>query len=392
MKRLVILLGSILLCSSLSHAAVTINFVESGGDVVATSSGSINTAGFAIKSGLGGSSSGFVNGTNVSASWLCIIGTGAFSGSTDAYVLSSFTSDNTEVCATQSRGASSGSGDFVGVISRLGSGSGTDGVYVPLGYVSGNPVSGTSTWSAATFASLGLITGTQVFTWGSGADADSLTLNIGGSVAPTTYSVGGDVSGLTGTGLQLQNNGADTLPVATDGPFTFVTELADNATYAVTVSAQPTGQTCSVTNGSGAIAATNVTNVAVTCVTNVIPTYSVGGMVSGLTGAGLVLQNNGGDALAIAADDQFAFATELTDGAAYAVTVSTQPTGQTCSVTNGSGTIATADVTNVAVACVNNIVPPVETAIPVPTLSQWALILFSVLLGLMVFVNRRRLF
>ena len=208
----------------------------------------------------------------------------------------------------------------------------------------------------------------------------------------TTFSVGGSVAGLTGTGLALQNNATDTLSIAADGPFTFVTELADTAPYAVTVSTQPTGQTCSVTNGSGVIAAADVTNVAVTCVDDVVPTYSVGGTVSGLTGAGLALQNNAADTLPVAADGPFTFVTELADGAAYAVTVSTQPTGQTCSVTDGSGTIATADVTNVAVTCVDDVVPPATPAAPIPAASQWALIVLSMLVGLMVFVNRRRLF
>jgi len=210
-----------------------------------------------------------------------------------------------------------------------------------------------------------------------------------------TYSIGGNVSGLTGTGLALQNNGADTLAIAADGPFTFSTELVDTTAYAVTVSTQPTGQTCSVTNDSGTIATADVTNVTVTCVTDVIPTYSIGGNVSGLTGTGLALQNNGADTLAIAADGPFTFSTELVDTTAYAVTVSTQPTGQTCSVTNDSGTIATADVTNVAVACVNDVRPPVvppTPAVPIPTMSQWALITLSIFLGLMVFSNRKRLF
>ena len=83
----------------------------------------------------------------------------------------------------------------------------------------------------------------------------------------------------------------------------------------------------------------------------VVPTYSVGGSVSGLTGSGLALQNNGADTLAIGANGSFTFAAELQQGNAYAVTVSTQPTGQTCSVTNGSGTIATIDVTNISVTC-----------------------------------------
>jgi hypothetical protein len=61
-------------------------------------------------------------------------------------------------------------------------------------------------------------------------------------------------------------------------------------------------------------------------------TYTVGGTVSGLTGSGLVLRNNGGDALPVSASGMFTFATKVANGAAYAVTVSTQPTNpaQTC--------------------------------------------------------------
>ena len=41
----------------------------------------------------------------------------------------------------------------------------------------------------------------------------------------------------------------------------------------------------------------------------------------------------------------------MADGAGYQVTVKTSPAGQTCQVTGGSGTIAAANVTNVAVSC-----------------------------------------
>lgn len=124
------------------------------------------------------------------------------------------------------------------------------------------------------------------------------------------------------------------------------------------------------------------------------PTYSVGGNVTGLTGTGLALQNNGGDTLAVAAAATvFTFGTELLDLDTYAVTVSTQPAGQTCTVTNGSGAIAAADVTDVAVDCVDDVVvPPPTPAIPVPSMSQWALVMLSMLLGLMVYANRKRLF
>jgi uncharacterized delta-60 repeat protein len=83
------------------------------------------------------------------------------------------------------------------------------------------------------------------------------------------------------------------------------------------------------------------------------PTHTVGGIVSGLTSGSLVLKNNNGDDLTISANStSFTFATALASGAAYAVTVATQPSGLTCSMSSGGGTIASANVTNVVMACV----------------------------------------
>ena len=162
------------------------------------------------------------------------------------------------------------------------------------------------------------------------------------------FNVGGAVSGLSGAGLVLQNNGGNLTPVAASGNFTFSNSVGAGALYNVTVNTQPAGQTCTVTNGAGTASA-NVINVAVNC----INTFTVGGNVSGLAGTGLVLQNNGGDNLAIAASAAFTFATALPAGSAYGVTVLTQPSGSTCSVTNGTGTL-TANVSNVVVTCVSS--------------------------------------
>ena len=165
----------------------------------------------------------------------------------------------------------------------------------------------------------------------------------------TSYTVGGTVSGLSGT-VVLQDNGGDNLSLSASGSFTFATPLAAGTAYSVTVATNPSGQTCTVTNGSGTIASANVTNVAVSCTNVVVTTYSVGGTVSGLSGT-VVLQDNGGDNLSLSASGSFTFATPLAAGTAYSVTVATNPSGQTCTVTNGSGTIASANVTNVAVSC-----------------------------------------
>jgi hypothetical protein len=82
---------------------------------------------------------------------------------------------------------------------------------------------------------------------------------------PGYFRIGGTVSGLTATGLVLQNNGGDDLPRMADGPFQFAIAIADGGAYAVTVSAQPTEDTCSVANSSGNVSGSDVTNVMVTC-------------------------------------------------------------------------------------------------------------------------------
>jgi large repetitive protein len=170
--------------------------------------------------------------------------------------------------------------------------------------------------------------------------------------AQSGFTVSGTVAGLDGDGMVLQLNGANDLAVANNGTFTFSAQLTNTTAYSVTVLTQPSApsQTCTIGNGSGTIAAANVTNVAVTCATGA---FALRGTVSGLAGTGLVLQNNGGDDLAIATNGEFSFPSPIASGAVYSVTVKTQPSGpsQSCSVANGSGTIGSADVTNVAVNC-----------------------------------------
>jgi hypothetical protein len=80
--------------------------------------------------------------------------------------------------------------------------------------------------------------------------------------------------------------------------------------------------------------------------------FTVGGRTSGVIGT-VVLQNKGGSDLTLSANGVFTFATTLASGAAYNVSVKTQPKSQSCTVIHGSGTIANANVTNVAVACSN---------------------------------------
>lgn len=164
-----------------------------------------------------------------------------------------------------------------------------------------------------------------------------------------SYAIGGTVSGLSGS-VVLQNNGSDDIVISTDGPFTFAAKLSSGATYQVSVLTQPDGQTCTVNNASGTVSGAKVTNVAVTCATL---TYQVGGTLTGLAaGKSVVLQVNGTDSLGLTENGAFLFPTPLAVGANYVVTVHTHPVDYSCSIANGTGTITTADVSDVTISCV----------------------------------------
>jgi 6-phosphogluconolactonase len=81
--------------------------------------------------------------------------------------------------------------------------------------------------------------------------------------------------------------------------------------------------------------------------------YTVGGTLTGLTGQGLVLQDNSGNDLGLASNGAFVFTDGIKNGDTYSVTVKTQPStpSQTCTVQNASGTIDKANVANILVTC-----------------------------------------
>ena len=81
-------------------------------------------------------------------------------------------------------------------------------------------------------------------------------------------------------------------------------------------------------------------------------TFTIGGSVTGLgTGLSVTLLDNG-TASTVSANGAFTFPTPLATGATYNVTVGTQPSNQVCTVTNGSGTVGSTNVTSIQVACV----------------------------------------
>lgn len=81
------------------------------------------------------------------------------------------------------------------------------------------------------------------------------------------FTVGGNVTGLTGT-LVLQDNGGDNLTITSNGGFTFATPVDSGTSYTVTVAQQPTNQTCTINRAMGVVGNGPVNNVGVSCAIN----------------------------------------------------------------------------------------------------------------------------
>jgi len=164
------------------------------------------------------------------------------------------------------------------------------------------------------------------------------------------YAVGGSLGSYRGDGLMLVETVSGQVFYAAQGSTDYAFSLEDGAQYNIIIGAQPESPTeiCDIRNGSGTVTGAAVADVAVTCA----PGFTVGGGVYGLNSVGLMLQNNGADDLDVVGHG-FEFATPLIDGSAYDVRISRQPETQDCSISNGSGTLAGADVTSVKVTCRN---------------------------------------
>jgi uncharacterized repeat protein (TIGR03803 family) len=106
--------------------------------------------------------------------------------------------------------------------------------------------------------------------------------------------IGGTVTGLAqGASVALLDNGGDLMTVTSNTTFTFLTALAFDSNYQVTVDTQPAGQTCTVNYPSGT-APNNITNVIVQCTAeSVLWSFGVG--ADGVNPAGAPLQASDGN-------------------------------------------------------------------------------------------------
>lgn len=81
-------------------------------------------------------------------------------------------------------------------------------------------------------------------------------------------------------------------------------------------------------------------------------TYTIGGVVSGLAqGETVRVLNDGADGQTVSANGSFVFPTALPPGTSYSAALGPSPDGKACSMSNSSGSVASANVTNITVDC-----------------------------------------
>jgi hypothetical protein len=181
------------------------------------------------------------------------------------------------------------------------------------------------------------------------------------------FSISGSISGSTGTviwetrvaGGIVRDGGSN------NGSVLFSPDqgIEEGSTWNVVINTAPAGQTCMVTGGNGTLSA-DVDTVSITCSDIVVgpTTYSISGTVSGASGSVAwelskdgVFFNDGGTT-----NGAVTFTDAMASGSAWAVTINTPPAGQTCSLSNGSGTLS-GHVSNVAITCEDDVVTPPPT-------------------------------
>jgi hypothetical protein len=167
------------------------------------------------------------------------------------------------------------------------------------------------------------------------------------------FTVKGSISGLVDDGLILRNGSASVSPAANATSFAFPAQVSYGDSYDVTIAAaeQPQHESCTILNGTDTAGRFAAINVVVTCAKTL---HHLSGTITGLGTATLVLTNGSQSTAVVGAGDSITYSLpDVADGTTYGVVVFTQPAGLTCTVSNGSGTMGTADV-SVPVNCVAN--------------------------------------
>lgn len=188
----------------------------------------------------------------------------------------------------------------------------------------------------------------------------SNTGTMGGAVtveiecSSSSHRISGSYSGLAGNGLQVRlNNTGEVITLNSgdgqSGSFNFAQEVVDGTNYSVEIIQQPGNQNqrCTINKGNGKAEA-DVVDVSISCKT---ANYTLSGSIVGLeAGEQAVLRLNGRYEQIVTSTNK-TFSWKLNSGEAYNISVSSTPTGKSCSGAAGTGIMGSADKNAVTVFC-----------------------------------------
>lgn len=184
----------------------------------------------------------------------------------------------------------------------------------------------------------------------------ALALALAGCGGKESFTVGGTVTGLKYAGMEL-TNGSDKITVqppatsTTAVNFSFPNSIDYGDEYEIKIT-NPAHQSCGpAISGAlkGSAGYTQTINVAIVCSVNA---FKLTGTVAGLDVDGLVIINGNGSEFTVPkAATSFIYPDDIASQSSYGLVVLKQPTGRKCSITNGTGTMGDANVTNIAINC-----------------------------------------
>jgi hypothetical protein len=193
--------------------------------------------------------------------------------------------------------------------------------------------------------------------------------DIGGDLTSIDPVSGADVvTALPFGGLVLTNtkNGATVSIPANARNYKFPSAISYGEEYAITVTTPPDNMACLPLNSADTAGRLATIKVNVRCA---LLDFSIGGTITGLTGAGLTVINGSdtttGVAIALPAATTpptapgtaftWAFPVRVPYGSTYGLTIQTQPAGNRCTISNGVGTVRQprgVEITSVNITCV----------------------------------------
>jgi hypothetical protein len=172
-----------------------ITIKEVGSNIVMAGSGTLNINGLTLLAGATGPMNGAGLGVN-SATFIL----GANGGYFDQY--GGILTNPTNFGSGSGLGSDTSSGDIVGAVYN---GAPPHLLIVPVGYTSGSYLSSSQTFNNKSFSSLGLTPGTYSYTWGTGSNAETMRVVVGGTASGGGTESGGTGSGATGSWFFYQS-------------------------------------------------------------------------------------------------------------------------------------------------------------------------------------------